>query len=216
MLFIDEAYALNQTDNKNSYGDEAISTLIKEMEDKRGRFCVILAGYKNEMNDLLDSNPGFDSRIQFHIDFPDYTNEELKLIARKMLSNMNYVIEDNALDMIIDVVDLERNEKTFANARTLRNILDKIILNQNLRTEESNDNNIIVSDVENYINENTFKNEQISEKNIIDFNYLYNEYNEFDTDFIDDKYLEQTVISISGSGGEGTGFIISKDGLCLK
>lgn len=215
VLFIDEAYALNQADNKNSYGDEAISTLIKEMEDKRGRFCVILAGYKNEMNDLLDSNPGFDSRIQFHIDFPDYTNEELQLIARKMISNMNYVIEDNALDMIIDIVDLQRHEKTFANARTLRNILDKIILNQNLRTEESNDNKIIVSDVENYINENTFKNVNISEKNIIDFNYLYNEYNEFDTDFIDDKYLEQTVISISGSGGEGTGFIISKDGLCL-
>ena len=111
VLFIDEAYALNQGDNKNSYGNEAISTLIKEMEDKRGRFCVILAGYKNEMNDLLDSNPGFDSRIQFHIDFPDYTNDELKLIAKKMISNMNYIIEDNALDKIIDLVDQERNEK---------------------------------------------------------------------------------------------------------
>ena len=215
VLFIDEAYSLNQGDNKNSYGQEAISTLIKEMEDKRGRFCTILAGYKNEMNDLLDSNPGFDSRIQFHIDFPDYTNEELKLIAKKMLTENNYAIENDVLDNVIEIVDLERNEKSFANARTLRNILDKIILNQNLRTEESDDNNIIISDLENYINENTFKNNDFISKDIVNFKDLYNEYNEFDTDFIDDKYLEQTVISISGAGGEGTGFIISKNGLCL-
>jgi hypothetical protein len=97
------------------------------MEDKRGRFCVILAGYKDEINSLLDSNPGFDSRIQFHIDFPDYSNEELRLIAKKMIDNKNYLIEDVALDKILKIIDLERQEKSFANARTLRNILDNLL-----------------------------------------------------------------------------------------
>lgn len=215
VLFIDEAYALNQGQNNNSYGQEAISTLIKEMEDKRGRFCAILAGYKDEMNSLLESNPGFNSRIQFHIDFPDYSNDELRLIAKKMLSKLNYSIEDTALDKIINLVDLKRNEKSFANARTLRNILDKVILNQNLRTEDMDNNVIINMDVESYINEATSKTDESKSNCVINIKNLYKEYENFDIDIIDTTYLEQTVISISGKDGEGTGFIISKNGLCL-
>lgn len=212
VLFIDEAYSLN-SGNNFSYGQEAIATLLKEMEDNRGKFCVILAGYKNEMNELLAINPGFNSRIQFHIDFPDYTNEELRLIALKMINSINYQIEEKALDMLSNIVDSKRKEKSFANARTLRNVLDKVILNQNFRTEDTDDNMISEIDVIDYLNDNNLKLE--TNKSIIDLQSLYEQYNSFDTSIIDDIYLEQTVVSISGAGGEGTGFIISKEGLCL-
>lgn len=156
VLFVDEAYALagNETgDISASYGDEAISVLIKEMEDKRGQFCVILAGYKDEMKSMLSSNPGFESRIQFTLDFPDYTREELGEIALKMLHKKHYGIEDSALNLLLDICEYYRARPNFANARTLRNLLDQVIMNQNLRAdeEESDDNSIILSDVEEYV-----------------------------------------------------------------
>ena len=79
VLFIDEAYSLTQsTDNGTAgYGDEAVAVLLKQMEDRRGQFCVILAGYKDEMGAFISTNPGFSSRIQFSLEFPDYTQEEL-------------------------------------------------------------------------------------------------------------------------------------------
>lgn len=158
VLFIDEAYMLASADTSSgsrNYGDEAIAVLLKEMEDRRGRFCVILAGYSDEMKKLLDSNPGFASRIQFTLEFPDYTREELRLIAGSFLSEKNYEASPEALGRILDVTDCFRSKPNFANARTLRNVLDQVILNQNLRAEDNpDDKTIILEDVEDYIIEN--------------------------------------------------------------
>ena len=148
VLFIDEAYSLAQS----SYGDEA-AVLLKQMEDKRGGFCVIMAGYKQEMADFLAMNTGLASRIQFTLDFPDYTREELGVIAVNFLHKKRYEIEPRALDLLLDIADYYRAQPNFANARAVRNIAEQVIMDQNLRTEgdEEPDNTIIVSDVEDYI-----------------------------------------------------------------
>lgn len=154
VLFIDEAYTLADSNalGGTTYGDEAIATLLKEMEDRRGQFCVILAGYKDEMQGMLNANPGFVSRIQFTLEFPDYTREELGEIARAFLSKKKYTIDDDALERLLDVTEYFRNQPNFANARTVRNILDQVLMNQNLRTEDTGeDNTVIIDDVEDYL-----------------------------------------------------------------
>lgn len=156
VLFIDEAYALTETSGgdgvSSGYGDEAISVLLKEMEDKRGKFCVILAGYKEQMQKLLSSNPGFASRIQFSLDFPDYSREELMQLADVFLSKKQYEIASDAMEKLLDVTEYFRQNDDFANARTLRNIIDQVIMNQNLRAEDDEeDRTVILSDVEDYI-----------------------------------------------------------------
>ena len=151
VLFIDEAYALTNDSKSAEYGDEAISVLLKEMEDKRGKFCVIMAGYKDEMAEMISTNPGLASRIQFTLDFEDYTREELGEIAVRMLENKGYVIREDALNLVLDLTDHFRKQDNFANARTVRNILDQVIMNQNLRTEDEGGNDIILSDVQDYI-----------------------------------------------------------------
>ena len=156
VLFIDEAYSLVSTNTASggvtSYGEEAIAVLLKEMEDRRGQFCVILAGYKDEMKTMLSANPGLESRIQFTLDFPDYTREELGEIAVAFLKKKRYEIDEPALNRLLDVTEYYRNRPNFANARTVRNILDQVIMNQNLRTEDTDgDNLIVVDDVEDYL-----------------------------------------------------------------
>lgn len=216
ILFIDEAYGLcNGNGVSSNYGAEAIATLLKEMEDKRGQFCCVLAGYKNEMKMMLQTNPGFESRIQFELDFLDYSKEEIIQIARLMLKKQNYEITSEAMDKVSQIVENERNKPTFANARTLRNILDKVILNQTFRTEDdTNNNTITIEDVNEYINENNIVLEKEASNQFIDVLKLQKLYSDFSEE-IDDDYLDQSVISISGKSGEGTGFIISPDGLCL-
>ena len=153
VLFIDEAYALgnNADHGATDYGKEAIDTLVKAMEDYRGEFCVILAGYKNEMLKMLSTNPGFRSRIQFTLDFPNYSREELKQIAELMLENRHYTIGAAALNRILDITDIKRKEANFANAREIRNILDQVIMCQNLRTGGAEDRAIGMADVEKYV-----------------------------------------------------------------
>ena len=113
---------------------------------------MILAGYKEEMKSMLSANPGFESRIQFSLDFPDYTREELGEIAKTFLTGKKYEIEESALSKLLDVTEYYRNRPNFANARTVRNILDQVIMNQNLRAEDDEDNyTIIAKDVEDYI-----------------------------------------------------------------
>ncbi|WP_294411305.1 AAA family ATPase [uncultured Ruminococcus sp.] len=157
VMFIDEAYCLAETSSGDGhsagYGDEAIAALLKEMEDKRGQFCVILAGYRENMESMLSSNPGMKSRIQFQLDFPDYTREELGEIALTFLSKKKYEIDDDALCLILDITEYYRNRPNFANARTIRNIIDQVIMNQNLRTEDEPNNLIVRSDVKDYIDD---------------------------------------------------------------
>ena len=92
---------INPDASQSDYGKEAVDTLVKAMEDYRGKFCVILAGYKNEMLKMLSSNPGFNSRIQFMLDFPNYSRDELKEIANLMLGQRQYSIGDEALNRIL-------------------------------------------------------------------------------------------------------------------
>lgn len=157
LLFIDEAYSLISSSvngSNTNYGDEAIAVLLKEMEDRRGQFCVVLAGYKNEMKNLLNSNPGFESRIQFSLDFPDYTREELGKIAEIFIHKKGYKITDEAMKLILDITEYYRLKPNFANARTIRNVIDQVLMNQNLRTEDTDENDLIIlCDVEDYISD---------------------------------------------------------------
>ena len=154
VLFIDEAYGLLGSGSAANYGIEAISVLLKEMEDRRGRFCVILAGYRKEMEELLSANPGFASRIPFMLDFPDYTREELGEIAVAFLKKKGYEIDNDALARLLEVTEYFRQRPNFSNARTVRNILDQVILNQNLRAEDNaDDSRIILDDVNDYISD---------------------------------------------------------------
>ena len=151
VLFIDEAYSL-AGGSTGSYGEEAIAVLLKEMEDRRGQFCAILAGYKKEMTQMIRTNPGLESRIQFTLEFPDYTRKELRLIAMSVLKKKQYTIGNAAMNRMLDIVEYFRRQPNFANARTVRNLLDQIIMNQNLRTEDTpGDNRIMIEDVEDYL-----------------------------------------------------------------
>ena len=125
VLFIDEAYALmTSTDGS---GDSAIATLIKEMEDKRDKFILIMAGYTNEMKRLLSANPGFESRIKEYLVFPDYNNNEMKEIFALMAASQNFVVTDEAYDNFEIRINKEKQLKSFGNGRTVRNILDESI-----------------------------------------------------------------------------------------
>ena len=156
VLFIDEAYSLaagaGQNNGLTIYGEEAIAVLLKEMEDRRGQFCTILAGYKDEMKQMISSNPGLESRIQFTLEFPDYTREELGLIACSFLEKKHYTIEEDALDRVLDIMEYFRRQPNFANARTVRNIMDQVIMNQNLRAEDNDEDSLIIlDDVNDYL-----------------------------------------------------------------
>ena len=119
------------------------------------------------MKAMLSSNPGLESRVQFTLEFPDYTREELGEIAVRFASKKKYVIEDNALDRILDVAEYYRGKPNFANARTVRNILDQVIMNQNLRAEDDvEDNTIILQDVEDYISDEKIMQNTSSERRI--------------------------------------------------
>src|SRR5207247_11182253 len=96
VLFIDEAYYLHRPDNERDYGQEAIEILLQVMESQREDLVVILAGYGDRMDKFLASNPGFRSRIAHHIDFPDYSNSDLLMIAELMLHDMNYKFNADA------------------------------------------------------------------------------------------------------------------------
>ena len=157
ILFIDEAYSLIRSDDDNAatYGEEAIAVLLKQMEDQRGQFCVILAGYPSEMEELIRVNPGLASRVQFTLHFQDYTREELEEIALHFLKRKGYEMDSSAMQLLLDITEYYRTKPNFANARTVRNILEQVIMNQNLREDEENqkDNLLMLSDVQDYLDD---------------------------------------------------------------
>jgi len=130
VLFIDEAYYLYRPDNERDYGQEAIEILLQVMESQREDLVVILAGYGDRMEKFFASNPGFRSRIAHHIDFPDYSGDELLSIAELMLSDMNYRFSTDAREAFIRYIALRRTQPLFSNARSIRNALDRIRLRQ--------------------------------------------------------------------------------------
>jgi len=125
VLFIDEAYYLYRPENERDYGQEAIEILLQVMENNRDDLVVILAGYKARMNTFFESNPGFRSRIAHHIEFPDYTSEELLEIGNKMLDQLNYSFTKSAEQAFLEYIDLRKAQAHFANARSIRNALDR-------------------------------------------------------------------------------------------
>ena len=130
VLFIDEAYYLHRPDNERDYGQEAIEILLQVMENQRADLVVILAGYGERMDKFFASNPGFRSRIAHHIDFPDYADDELLLIAEMMLREQNYRFSPDARDAFVRYIALRKTQPLFSNARSIRNALDRVRLRQ--------------------------------------------------------------------------------------
>jgi probable Rubsico expression protein CbbX len=130
VLFIDEAYYLYRQENERDYGQEAIEILLQVMENNRDDLVVILAGYADKMDRFFHSNPGFRSRVAHHIDFPDYTDADLIAIAEKMLASLNYRLSKSAGEALAEYIPLRRARPLFANARSIRNALDRTRLRQ--------------------------------------------------------------------------------------
>lgn len=226
VLFIDEAYSLN--DGGHGYGKEAVAALLEDMENYRGKFAVILAGYRDEMEELLALNPGFDSRINRKIEFPDYSTSELLRIAQLMIDKKKYSIEDDAKTELGNVFLFLKEyskayRKPFANAREVRNILESIYEIQALRTikDDADNRTIVLADIKEY-----------EDNHNIDLTSLNKDKKKhhFDVDFkkltalssgeyfnVDVDYIRKATVNIKVEGphgaGEGSGFFISNSGL---
>ncbi len=130
VLFIDEAYYLYRPGNERDYGQEAIEILLQEMESGRGSLAVIFAGYADRMETFFSSNPGLSSRVAHHIQFEDYTKDELTAIAEKMLASDNYRFSAGAARAFSEYLDRRRAMPRFANARSVRNAIERARLRQ--------------------------------------------------------------------------------------
>lgn len=139
VLFIDEAYYLYKPENERDYGAEAIEILLQVMENQREDLVVILAGYKDRMDKFFQSNPGMSSRIAHHIDFPDYSPEELLEIAKLMMTGLNYRFSPDGEKTFADYIVKRMQMPNFANARSIRNALDRARLRQANRLFASHD-----------------------------------------------------------------------------
>jgi probable Rubsico expression protein CbbX len=137
VLFIDEAYYLYRPENERDYGQEAIEILMQVMENQREDLVVIFAGYKSRMDTFFQSNPGLGSRVAHHIDFPDYSVEELAAIAARMAAGLGLKLSAGAQLALREYLALRREQPNFANARSLRNALDRARLRQARRLLEA-------------------------------------------------------------------------------
>jgi probable Rubsico expression protein CbbX len=130
VLFIDEAYYLYRPENERDYGQEAIEMLLQVMESERSRLVVVLAGYRDRMDTFFRSNPGMSSRIAHHIDFPDYTADELMAISGLMLESRAYQLSPDGEIAFREYVERRMQRPRFANARSIRNAIDRARLRQ--------------------------------------------------------------------------------------
>jgi probable Rubsico expression protein CbbX len=137
VLFIDEAYYLHRPENERDYGQEAIEILLQAMENERDRLVVILAGYRDRMDGFFGSNPGMQSRVAHHIDFPDFTVDELMRIGELMLEQRAYRFSPEAREVFRDYVERRRRRPRFAHGRSIRNAIDRARLRQASRLFES-------------------------------------------------------------------------------
>ncbi len=161
-LFIDEAYTLSR--GANDFGQEAIDILLKRMEDFKGKFAVIVAGYTEEMEQFLNSNPGLQSRFQIKLHFEDYTPRQLLEIAYNIGNSNGYILDEGALQLLLEIFEklYDKRDKNFGNARTAKNILFKVISYQEERISSSvdlSDNDLVTltyEDVQNLIENSDF------------------------------------------------------------
>ena len=137
ILFIDEAYYLYKPDNERDYGAEAIEILLQVMENQRDDLVVILAGYKERMERFYESNPGLSSRIANHVDFPDYSADELLTIGKIMLEEQQYQFTPEAESAFLTYIEKRKEQPLFANARSVKNALDRARMRQANRNFEN-------------------------------------------------------------------------------
>ena len=130
VLFIDEAYYLYKPDNERDYGSEAIEILLQVMENQRDDLVIIFAGYKERMDEFYESNPGLSSRVANHIDFPDYSPEELLIIAKQMVEEQQYRLTVESCSVLLDYIKIRKEYPHFANARSVRNAIDRARMRQ--------------------------------------------------------------------------------------
>lgn len=147
VLFIDEAYYLHRSENERDYGQEAIEILLQVMESQRDDLVVILAGYADRMDAFFRSNPGFRSRVAHHIDFPDYADGELLEIAERMTARQNYILAPDARQALAEYIALRRQQPLFANARSVRNALDRARLRHSNRVFEASSGTISAAEL---------------------------------------------------------------------
>jgi len=147
VLFIDEAYYLYRPENERDYGQEAIEILLQVMENQRDDLVVILAGYKDRMDTFFQSNPGLSSRIAHHIDFPDYAVAELLQISERMLQAQHYHFGKGAAEVFERYLNLRVAQPHFANARSVRNALDRARLRQASRLYADRDRVLTAEDL---------------------------------------------------------------------
>ena len=229
VLYIDEAYSLAYGGERD-FGPEVIAELLKAMEDRRGEFCVVLAGYTSEMKKLFDLNPGFRSRIKFELEFPDYNDEELEKIARLFLKREGYTMNDSDLKLLVKLVSIQRNYPNFANVRTLREALSKIQIKHAGRMRVSggdiNSKDLSIEDIE-----NTFSKEELEAVKKLENKdkvklpklnpevLVLNNKNYIEKEFVQNKDIfAESILDLKMSGekvGEGTGFIVTSDGYFL-
>jgi len=162
VLFIDEAYYLYKPDNERDYGSEAIEILLQVMENQRDDLVVILAGYKDRMDVFYQSNPGLASRIANHIHFPDYSAEELLQIGEIMLSEQQYRITEEGKKIFLQYIELRKKQPLFANARSIKNAIDRARMRQANRIFELNSNielsksDIVTLDIKDFLQSRIF------------------------------------------------------------
>jgi len=147
VLFIDEAYYLYKPDNERDYGSESIEILLQVMENQREDLVIIFAGYKDRMDSFYESNPGLSSRVANHIDFPNYTPDELIQIAQLILAEQQYRMTDEAESILRDYIEKRCKLPLFANARTVANAIDTARMRHANRMFNSGDAILTKSDL---------------------------------------------------------------------
>lgn len=222
VLFIDEAYSLYTGWEDKDYGNQVIDKLVKAMEDHKGEICIIFAGYKKEMDKLYTMNQGLASRINRKIDFPNYTIDELKLIAEKFLKDNDYTISNDGMKELLEIVETRIEDENFSNAREVRNILEAVYEIQAERTvDDLTNRNLNLDDLLVYEEEqHIIKGKKLDNTDYkVPYEELLKIANEEKAFVFDERFVEEATVNIKVSDkesnllGEGTGFFINSDGL---
>jgi len=137
ILFIDEAYYLHRPDNERDYGQEAIEVLLQVMESERQNLVVVMAGYREPMEEFFQANPGMGSRVAHHISFPDYDAGELMQISRLMVGQQGYELSEEAAEAMRDYIERRLEQPRFAHGRSIRNAIERARMRQATRLVDS-------------------------------------------------------------------------------
>lgn len=220
VIFIDEAYSLySRGDDGDDYGQRALDTFVKAMEDYRGQICFIFAGYKYPMQRMMEMNQGFRSRVNRYIEFPNYSVEELKEIGIKMAKDNKYELSDGVIEEIVSILEPRLSDPDFANAREVRNVLETLYEIQAVRTFEEQDNFVItLEDVKEYEKDIQYKPVEKKQTITIDKSVIERNRSFMKGVAIDKKHMQEASVCIKVYEdnrliGEGSGFFITSDGL---